>query len=81
MLIFKDQEEVVEEIIRRFFSSLAWQYPEAEVVVVDNASRDDTGAILERMAGHYGFRLVTLQDKDEICWFCGLDRKKSGWLP
>jgi len=75
LLIFNNQEEVAEEIVRRFFSSMASRYPKAEVVLMDDGSRDETGTILEKLAGHYGFRFIVLPEENQIRQILGCGRR------
>jgi cellulose synthase/poly-beta-1,6-N-acetylglucosamine synthase-like glycosyltransferase len=59
VLIFGEDEEVVEGVVRRMYS-LARQWPGPwEVICVDRSSRDGTGAILERLCRSLpGLRLL-----------------------
>jgi hypothetical protein len=57
-LTVADRAESVEGLVRAILSLLAaYGGPGAELVVVDAGSRDDTPAILSRLAGEYAGRL------------------------
>lgn len=77
--VFKNQEKFVEGFLWKFFHLLGVKDGKAmEVFVVDNASDDDTGAILDRWARNNGcfyldgsweaVNLDSLNDGDSLCY-------------
>jgi glycosyltransferase involved in cell wall biosynthesis len=63
----RNEEAMIEASVR---SLLAIDYPDYELVVVDDRSEDSTGAILERLKAEFGERLAVLHVRE----------LPSGWL-
>ncbi len=58
VVVVRDQEMWVEGFIRKLFLSIKGM-PQAEVLVVDDCSSDQTPEILRRLQGKYFFKLIS----------------------
>ncbi|MFE3634586.1 glycosyltransferase [Streptomyces sp. NPDC059168] len=59
LLAVKDERDHIEACVR---SMAAVDYPDLQIVVVDDASEDGTGELLERVAPELGIALIRLED-------------------